>query len=81
MTPFTGYRKNLGGELPEPGYWNVTDVTQKSNVPAVLVELGWNWIFGVLGAPASAVPVAGAQQVVLKLLQATVWVAAVITAQ
>jgi hypothetical protein len=62
-------------------YWKDRDVTQKSKDPAVVPELAWNMIVGVLGAPISAAPVVGAQQVVLKLLQGMVCVAVVITAQ
>jgi hypothetical protein len=62
-------------------YWNDRAVTQKSNDPAVARELAWNWMFGVLGAPVSAVPVVGAQHLVLNVVQGMVWVAAFITAQ
>jgi len=63
------------------GYWNDRAVTQKSKDPAVVRELAWNWKFDVLGGPVSATPLAGAQHIVLKLVQGMVWLTAVITAQ
>ena len=62
-------------------YWNESAVTQKSKVPTVEPELTLNWIVGVLGALVSATPVARPEQIVLKLVQGMVWVAAFITAQ
>ena len=63
------------------GYLNVRAVTQKSNEPAVGRELASNWKLEVLGGPVSATPVAGAQHIVLKLVQGMVCVAVVIKAQ
>jgi hypothetical protein len=67
--------------VAKTAYWNDRAVTQKSYAPAVVPALASIWMFVVLGAPARAVPVAGAQQVVLKLLQGMVWLAEVIAAQ